>query len=148
MSVVYAESSAVLGWLLGSPHRGTISEVLAKAPSVTTSEITHVEVARTIARLEATKVLSGPAASAAREEFDMEQSDWHVSEIAKGTWARLAAPFPVEPVKTLDGVHLAAIEELRANLHVLTVLSLDDGVRRNARAMNMLVEPKLDRPSG
>jgi hypothetical protein len=101
-------------------------------------------VARTIIRLEATKIISRAVASAARETFDAEQGDWHVSEVAGTTWARLAEAFPVEPVRTLDGIHLATIEELRTSLHVLTVLSLDDSVRKNALAMKMLVEPKLE----
>lgn len=53
MSTVYAESSAVLRWLLGAEDGERVRAALADARAVISSALTAAEVARTLRRLAA-----------------------------------------------------------------------------------------------
>lgn len=55
--------------------------------------------------------------------------------------ARASAPFPVEPVRTLDALHLASVAIVRTAYPEMAVLSLDRRVRDNAVAMGCAVLP-------
>jgi predicted nucleic acid-binding protein len=57
LSIVYAESSAVLRWLLGDALGAEIQTVLASAEAVVSSALTSVEVARSLARLRAANTI-------------------------------------------------------------------------------------------
>jgi hypothetical protein len=50
---------------------------------------------------------------------------------------RAARPFPAEPVRTLDAIHLATALEFQDALGTLTMLSLDARIRENAAALGM-----------
>jgi hypothetical protein len=47
----------------------------------------------------------------------------------------------VEPVRTLDAIHLATAAAFRAELDAVVVCSLDQRVRLNARALGLEVSP-------
>jgi len=49
-------------------------------------------------------------------------------------------PFPLEPIRTLDAIHLATLELLESSAHDVTVVSRDVRVRENARALGFVVE--------
>ena len=49
--------------------------------------------------------------------------------------------FPVEPVRTLDAVHLATIQLLAETLPELDLVSTDERVRENAKALGINVFP-------
>jgi hypothetical protein len=53
--------------------------------------------------------------------------------------ARVRRPFPVEPVRTLDAVHLATAELLGEPPPLMTIVSRDDRVRANAIALGYAV---------
>ncbi len=53
---------------------------------------------------------------------------------------RVGRPFPVEPIRTLDAVHLATAEVLDDAPQLLTIVTRDDRVRDNARALGYMVE--------
>ena len=55
------------------------------------------------------------------------------------TWWK--GPFPHEPVRTLDALHLATAAIFAQALGSLCVASLDDRVRTNAKAMGMSLAP-------
>lgn len=53
---------------------------------------------------------------------------------------RTGRPFPVELIRTLGGVHLATAEMLDDVPQLVTIVTRDDRVRDNARALGYLVE--------
>jgi PIN domain len=57
-------------------------------------------------------------------------------ELAPGVLARALEPFPV-PVRTLDGLHLAAMEFLRDRRQSLELASYDDRLVAAARALGI-----------
>ena len=54
---------------------------------------------------------------------------------------RAGERFPLEPVRTLDAIHLAALERIRGVAADLAVVSLDERVRANAAAMGFAIVP-------
>jgi hypothetical protein len=53
---------------------------------------------------------------------------------------RAGRPFPVEPVRTLDAVHLATVELLGETPQLVTIVTRDGRVRANAPAAGYVVE--------
>lgn len=53
--------------------------------------------------------------------------------------ARVRRAFPIEPIRTLDAVHLATMELLGEAPQLVTVVTRDAHVRDNARAFGFLV---------
>lgn len=54
---------------------------------------------------------------------------------------RAGRPFPVEPIRTLDAIHLASIELLGEPPQLVTVVTRDSRVADNARALGYAVAP-------
>jgi len=55
--------------------------------------------------------------------------------------SRARQAFPVEPVRTLDALHLASVLAWDQAIDRLTVVSCDDRVRSNALALGFDVVP-------
>jgi predicted nucleic acid-binding protein len=55
---------------------------------------------------------------------------------------RARRPFPAEPIRTLDAIHLATATLSHSLVPDLAVLSLDDRVRRAARQMGFEIVPE------
>lgn len=138
---LYAETSAVLAWILGEPsQRGTL-EALKSAERVFTSALTTVECARGIARARASGRITTVEELAALRLLDEAEPQWHTHDLSEEVLVRARGRFPVEPVRTLDAFHLATVQLLQEALGAITVLSLDDRVRENARALGIDVTP-------
>ena len=54
--------------------------------------------------------------------------------------ARVGRSFPVEPIRTLDAIHLATAEVLGEPPPLVTIVTRDARVRDNARALGYVVE--------
>jgi len=54
---------------------------------------------------------------------------------------RTGESFPIEPLRTLDAVHIATAEFHSREIRPTTVLSFDVRVRGNAEAMGLAVQP-------
>jgi hypothetical protein len=63
-----------------------------------------------------------------------------VVAITQDVLERVKRPFPVEPVRTLDAMHLATIEILGEPPALVTVLTRDARLRENAIALGYSVE--------
>jgi predicted nucleic acid-binding protein len=64
----------------------------------------------------------------------------YVVAVTEEVLARVRRPFPVEPIRTLDAVHLATAELLGEPPQLVTVVTRDARVRENARALGYTVE--------
>lgn len=138
---VYLESSAALRDLLDGDGAQTVREALRQAGVVATSRITLAEVGRVLARLRVVEPGIAARAAAREAEFEAEAELWVVQPVDESIWERCGRPFPAEPVRLLDAVHLATIEKLGGALPGLTVLSTDERVRSNAVALGFDVRP-------
>jgi predicted nucleic acid-binding protein len=139
--IVYAESSAVLAWLLGEGAATSVQTVLADAERVVASALTPLECFRALARGVATGQLPEADAGAASHLLGSVSRGWALLEMTGPALERARQPFPEEPVRTLDAMHLAAALEFQQALGRLTLLSLDDGIRTNATALGLTPAP-------
>ena len=62
-----------------------------------------------------------------------------VLEVDRAVLARVRRPFPIEPIRTLDAVHLATLELLGEAPQLVTVVTRDARVRENAAALGFVV---------
>lgn len=139
--ISYAESSAVLAWLLGEPDGAEVAEILRNTTRVVTSAITGVECARALARGAVTERLTSGDELAALRLLDTAERSWTLLDVTERILDRARLRFPNEPVRTLDALHLATAELFREALGSVTMLSLDERVRSNARGLGFQVAP-------
>ena len=64
----------------------------------------------------------------------------HIVSVTEAILVRAARPFPIEPVRTLDAIHLATAEALGDVPALVTVTTRDFRVRDNAIALGHPVE--------
>lgn len=139
--IAYAESSAVLCWLLGEADQEEVRRLLAGAERVVASTLTRLECARALARGVATDRLAAAEELAALQLLDRAATSWVTLEMSGRVLDRARARFPREPVRTLDAIHLATalmFHEVHAGL---SLVSLDDRLRENATALGLSVAP-------
>ncbi|MFH2009664.1 MAG: type II toxin-antitoxin system VapC family toxin [bacterium] len=140
--ILYAESSAVLSWLLGESPGANVAQLLRDAQIVVTSELTLIECDRVFNRALASSLIDEPEIERRRTIMSQASAHWHHSRIAAGVVERARQPFPVEPVRSLDAIHLASALEARSAMPALALLSLDRRVRSNGRALGIPLLPR------
>ena len=139
---LYAESSAVLSWLFGEPMGDVASRLLGSASTIFASELTPLECHRALHAAEARGRLDAMAAQEIRSRLEAATTSWNVHRIGSVIMDRAQRPFPREPLRALDALHLATalrIAEFRPDLNLLT---FDRRIRSNAAALGLDVLPE------
>jgi predicted nucleic acid-binding protein len=138
---LYLESSAALAWLLGEPDRAAVAGALSSATLVLASVLTVVECDRVLLRAEHTGRIPATAAAERRAFLATAADHWNLLHLEPSLLARARRRFPVEPIRTPDALHLASALLAQAALPDLALLSLDERVRSNARALGFDLLP-------
>jgi len=138
---VYAESSAVLAWLLGEETGYSVREVLQHAELVMASDLTLVECDRVLIRAFTTGEIDEASAADRRAHLNAAASHWHLGRVSPDIVERARHPFPAEPIRTLDAIHLASALAFRSAVPGVEFLSLDDRIRRAAKQLGFHVQP-------
>lgn len=138
---VYAESSAVLAWLLGEDDASRVREVLSKAALVMASDLTLLECDRVLIRALTLGEIDEAAAADRRARLHHAAAHWHVLRLSTDVVERARRPFPAEPIRTLDAIHLASALEARSGVGGVDLLSLDDRVRRAGTQLGFRLQP-------
>lgn len=138
---LYAESSAVLAWLLGEEAGTGVRQLLTAADVVVASDLTIIECERVLIRAAVLGDLTEAEAADRRAHLAAAASHWHVLRIGSEIVDRARRPFPGEPIRTLDAMHLAAALTARSAVPGLELLSLDDRIRRAGRLLGLRVRP-------
>ena len=129
---LYAESSAVLAWLLGEDDRDDVLERLSAARIVLTSDLTLIECDRVLHRAVALGELNESEAAGRRTAVTTTAEHWAVFAIDAEIVEKARRAFPREPIRTLDAVHLSTALVARTLVADLKLLSLDERIRANA----------------
>jgi predicted nucleic acid-binding protein len=132
------ESSALLAGLL-ERSAGALAALEAPGTYVT-SALTLAEASRAIVRARASGRLSPAHERAAVMALRQFEEHAGVLDVTADILERAGRPFPVEPVRTLDAIHLATIETIGEPPPLLTVITRDARVRDNAVALGYAVE--------
>ncbi|MET0215596.1 MAG: type II toxin-antitoxin system VapC family toxin [Vicinamibacterales bacterium] len=136
-SVRYIESSALVAALL-ERDAGARSAVRTKGRRVT-SALTLAETARAILRARIAGRLTAEQERASVQALRRFERRCYVVAVTDAVLARVRRPFPVEPIRTLDAVHLATAELLGEPPPLMTIVTRDDRVRANAEVLGYAV---------
>jgi len=139
---VYAETSAVLAWLLGEADGPRVREVLSGSALVAASDLTLVECDRVLIRAVALGEINEAAAADRRAHLNAAAAHWHVWRLTSEIVDRARRPFPKEPIRALDALHLASALTVRAAIPALELLSLDDRLRRSGEQLGFRLRPE------
>ncbi|HUF90244.1 MAG TPA: type II toxin-antitoxin system VapC family toxin [Gemmatimonadota bacterium] len=136
---LYVESSAIVSWLLGQSRGTEVVEQLDGADNVVSSELLLLECDRAVIRVESSGQV--PAAESARVRGDLARASsyWTLLRMGDEVLERARRPFPQEPVRSLDALHLATLILGRSIFADLELLSFDDRIRANAAALGFAI---------
>lgn len=137
MKVVYGETSAVLAWLLGDETRHRVRRVIDSADRVVTSALTLIEANRGILRAANERRVTGTDASRLKELLSRTINAWELLEITPEIRIRAGEPFPIEPVRTLDAIHLATALRFARVFPDISVLSFDERIVVNLEPLGL-----------
>lgn len=141
--IVYAESSAVLAWLLGEPRGDLALQALAGADFVVASELTLVECDRVLHRAANLDELSAIQVLDCRATLRRVSEHWILLRLSSDIIERARGPFPAEPIRSLDALHLASMLDTVAEIPETSLLTLDQRVRKCGQALGLRLLPDL-----
>lgn len=134
----YIESSALVAALLEGDAAAKAS---IRAPGQRiTSALTVAETSRAVLRARLSGKITVPQQRAALRTLQRFVRRSHIVSITEAILAHAGRRFPVEPVRTLDAIHLATAEALSEPSPVVTIVTRDMRVRDNATALGYRVE--------
>ncbi|MFL5262319.1 MAG: PIN domain-containing protein [Anaeromyxobacteraceae bacterium] len=139
MARLYVETSALLRGLLEGD-----ADLLGRfrdAEHRVTSAFTFVEAARAVGRARREGRLAPQAAREAERWLAAFERSCDVVALDERIVRGAKADMAIEPVRTLDALHLATILMLEEELGAIEVASCDDRVRRNVEALGFRVVP-------
>jgi predicted nucleic acid-binding protein len=132
------ESSALVAALL---ERDTaVAKKIPRGTHQVTSALTLAEAGRAIIRARATGRLTAVEEQAAVRALRTFERRCFILDVDRAVLDRVRRPFPVEPIRTLDAVHLATAELLGEAPPLVTIVTRDGRVRENAEALGYTVE--------
>ncbi len=139
--ILYAESSAVLSWLLGEPPGPQIRRALEDTDFVVTSDLTLIECDRAFHRARSLGELSADMLAEMRGELRRTAAGWTLLRLSDEIVERARGPFPEEPIRSLDAIHLASALAVAGLSPETAILTLDERVRRCAQALGLRLLP-------
>ncbi len=131
----------MLAWLLDEPMAPAVRRLLGAAEAIVASDLTLIECDRVLLRAVALKVVTEAEAADRRAHLIVAAAHWQVLRIAGEIVDRARQPFPGDPIRTLDAIHLASLLVARSAVVGLRLLSLDERVRQAAKGLGVAVEP-------
>ncbi len=141
---VYAESSAILAWLLGESSGDVVRARVATAEAVFTSALTFVECARALIRARTLEEIAEAALVDRRRILSRASAHWHRVPLREEILERATRPFPGEPIRTLDAIHLASALAARSAVPDVVLLSLDRRIREASLGLGFEVVPSAN----
>jgi hypothetical protein len=141
LATLGAPGEPVLAWLLDEPYAATVRRLLGTSEIIVASDLTLVECDQVLLRAAALKELTEAEAADRRAHLASAAAHWQVPRIAPEIVDRARQPFPGDPIRTLDAIHLASLLAARSVVRGLGLLSLDDRVRQAAKALGVDVVP-------
>ena len=136
--VRYVESTALVAALL--EHDTAVTKRLPAGTRVVTSVVTMSEAGRAIIRARVTGRLTAEKEKAAILALRTFERRCFLLDIDQVVLNRVRRPFPVEPIRTLDAIHLATAELLDEPPQLATIVTRDERVRANAKALGYSIE--------
>lgn len=138
MKALYVETSAVLRWLLHGTESIQIISAIGRHKNVVSSVLTKLETERALLRAELQEILKPAERNVARGLFAKQCSGWYFAEMTPRILERASQKFPLEPVRSLDAIHLATALELLPGFPEMKVLSFDNKIMQNLTPLGLI----------
>jgi predicted nucleic acid-binding protein len=119
-----------------------VRERLGGEEWVVASDLTLIECDRVLLRAAALGELTEAETADRRAYLTSAAAHWHVLRIGPEVVERARQPFPGDPVRTLDAIHLASALLARSAIAGLEMLSLDDRIRKSAQRLGLQLYPQ------
>jgi len=132
----------VLAWLLGEEADYRVREVLRRAALVAASDLVLLECDRVLIRAVALGEIDEATAADRRVLLNAAAAHWHLWRVSSEIVDRARRPFPVEPVRTVDAIHLASALAVRSAVPGIELLSLDDRIRQSGKQLGFRLHPQ------
>jgi predicted nucleic acid-binding protein len=139
MIALYIESSAILKWLFSEPGSNDVINLINKSGIVVSSTLSIIETKRAVLRAENQQFITAAEASKLKGLFSNTILDWSFVEMTEEIRERALLLFPVEPVRSLDAIHLASMLELLIIYPDMTVLSFDQRIIENLEPLGLTI---------
>lgn len=140
--ILYAESSAVVTWLLSQERASEIGSTLAAAELIISSDLTLLECERVLVRGSALGDLSEGETASRQVSLRTAARHWMLMGFAPAVIERAQRAFPLEPLRTLDALHLAFALEAQRMVSDVRILSLDRRIRETALHLGLEITPR------
>ena len=131
------ESSALVAALL--EHDPRAMEPVPADTRLVTSALTFAETTRAIVRARVSERLTAEQEQAAIRALRTFRRRCFVLDIDTTVLSRVGRRFPIEPIRTLDALHLATAAVLDEPPQLVTIVTRDARVRANALALGYTV---------
>jgi predicted nucleic acid-binding protein len=109
---------------------------------VMASDLVLIECARVLIRAVTIGEIDEATAADRRAYLNAAAAHWHLWRLSLDIVDRARRPFPSEPVRTLDAIHLASALAVRSTVPGVELLSLDDRIRRTGEQLGFRLQPR------
>jgi len=134
----YVETSLLLAALLEGDLAAR--RALRHSGTLVTSALTFAEARRAVVRARRSQRLTPEQERSTLGALTRIRRRCAVVPVTEDVLLRVGKPFPVEPIRTLDAIHLATAEMLADDPPLLTVLTRDTRIIANAAVIGYPVE--------
>lgn len=135
---IYIESSGLLAAILEKEASAIRSVRSASRPI--TSALTLTEANRAILGGRISGRLTAEREREALVALQTFEQRCTILMISDDVLLRAGRPYPAEPIRTLDAIHLATVQELGGPPQLVTMVTRDARIRENAIALGYAVE--------
>ena len=116
-----------------------VASIRADGPRLA-SALTLAEATRVIVRASVAGRINKIQEAAAIRVVETFRRRCETIQISPEILSRVGRRFPIEPVRTLDAIHLASAESLGESPAFVTIVTRDKRLRENAQALGFTVE--------
>jgi len=134
---LYVETSAVLGWLFGEPDADAITSAIDGAERVVSSTLTVIETQRALIRAENQGLITPVDRERLLGQFASACAQWSFLSMTESVAERAGRPFPQEPLRSLDAIHLASALEFSQLFPDVKMLSYDQRILKNLQPLGI-----------
>jgi predicted nucleic acid-binding protein len=134
---IYVESSALLAVLIKDGYSEQIANLIEQSAARVTSTLTILECRRAISRLASGNSISEATGREMLGELQQFEAASDVMEINLEVKKRAGEKFPIEPVRSLDAIHLATALEFLEIYPKLKILTLDKRIITNLEPLGL-----------
>lgn len=121
----------MLAWLFNETAAAEVIKKINGADLIVTSELLKIEGMRVMSRNLREKLLTKHQYDKLLDYFHHHLKSWFVMSIDEAVVERASEPLPVEPVRSLDAIHLATAMEYKKLYSQLEVTTKDKRISDN-----------------